>query len=232
MANFLSISPNQALLLPYVFLVQAGLFCHSFFNLCSLFNRRQIGKMLTVREDCKGCLWSFCFCGEVSNSWTLNVIGRNFLLRSRKKIAKCLMRTFTYRSTFLYERKHSGFRSENLSLLFISFMETILVSWIRILRPIEIPDIQHGKKPQFWRITTYRNIQKQLLMMIRKLWTGLPRSLMLKTGSFLFSSILAKIPVAKSVHTKILGILHCKKKVSDFPIPTRYVTNQTLSGII
>ncbi len=48
------------------------------------------------------CLCSFCFWGEVSNSWILNDIGRNFLLGSRKKIAKCLMRTFTCRSTFLY----------------------------------------------------------------------------------------------------------------------------------
>jgi hypothetical protein len=32
----------------------------------------------------------------------LNDIGRNFLLESRKKIAKCLMRNFTCRSTFLY----------------------------------------------------------------------------------------------------------------------------------
>jgi hypothetical protein len=32
----------------------------------------------------------------------LNDIGKNFLLGSRKKIAKCLMRTFTCRSTFLY----------------------------------------------------------------------------------------------------------------------------------
>jgi hypothetical protein len=31
----------------------------------------------------------------------LNDIGRNFLLGNRKKIAKCLMRTFTGRSTFL-----------------------------------------------------------------------------------------------------------------------------------
>ncbi len=31
-----------------------------------------------------------------------NDIGRNFLLGYRKKIAKFLMRTFTYRSTFLY----------------------------------------------------------------------------------------------------------------------------------
>jgi hypothetical protein len=32
----------------------------------------------------------------------LNNIGRNSLLGKRKKIAKFLMRTFTYRSTFLY----------------------------------------------------------------------------------------------------------------------------------
>ncbi len=38
----------------------------------------------------------FCFFGEVSNSWILNDIGKNFLAGSRKKIAKCLMRTFTF----------------------------------------------------------------------------------------------------------------------------------------
>jgi len=48
------------------------------------------------------CLCSFCFWGKVSNSRVLNDIGRNFLLGSRKKIAKCLMGTFTCRSTFLY----------------------------------------------------------------------------------------------------------------------------------
>jgi hypothetical protein len=32
----------------------------------------------------------------------LNDLGRNSLLGKRKKIAKFLMRTFTYRSTFLY----------------------------------------------------------------------------------------------------------------------------------
>ncbi len=73
--------------------------------------------MLTVREDYKEfkmyrkrqkktsscfCLCSFCFWGEVSNSWILNDVGRNFLLGNRKKIAKYLMRTFTCRSTFLY----------------------------------------------------------------------------------------------------------------------------------
>ncbi len=45
----------------------------------------------------------FCFCGEVSNSWNLNDIGRNSLLGKSKKIAKSLMRTFTCHSTFLYD---------------------------------------------------------------------------------------------------------------------------------
>jgi hypothetical protein len=40
---------------------------------------------------------------EVSNSWILNDIGRKSLLGNRKKIAKFLMRTFTCRSTFLYD---------------------------------------------------------------------------------------------------------------------------------
>jgi hypothetical protein len=43
-----------------------------------------------------------CFWGEVSNSLILNDIDRSFLLGRRKKIAKCLMRNFTCRSTFLY----------------------------------------------------------------------------------------------------------------------------------
>jgi hypothetical protein len=39
--------------------------------------------------------------------------------------------------------------------------------------------------------------------------SGLPRLLTIKTESFLFSSISAKIPVAKSVHTSILQIMVC-----------------------
>jgi hypothetical protein len=50
------------------------------------------------------CLCSFCFWGEVYNSWILNDIGRNSLLGNKKKIAKFLMRTFTCRSTFLYAK--------------------------------------------------------------------------------------------------------------------------------
>ncbi len=39
---------------------------------------------------------------ETSN-FSANDIGSNSLLGNRKKIAKCLMRTFTCRSTFLYD---------------------------------------------------------------------------------------------------------------------------------
>jgi hypothetical protein len=42
----------------------------------------------------------------------LNDIGRNSLLGKRKKIAKFLMRTFTYRSTFLYG--HKGRKKDRL----------------------------------------------------------------------------------------------------------------------
>jgi hypothetical protein len=35
----------------------------------------------------------------------LNDIGRNFWLGNRKKITKCLMRTFTCHSTFLYDAR-------------------------------------------------------------------------------------------------------------------------------
>jgi hypothetical protein len=40
---------------------------------------------------------------NITNSWIFSDIGRNCLLGSRKKIAKFLMRTFTCRSTFLYD---------------------------------------------------------------------------------------------------------------------------------
>ena len=81
-------------------------------------SKRRLQRMQNVKEGKEGkkyqkketsscfCLCSFCFWGEVSNIWILwilNDISRNFLLGSRKKIAKWgLMRTFTCRSTFLY----------------------------------------------------------------------------------------------------------------------------------
>jgi hypothetical protein len=40
--------------------------------------------------------------GGMCPQLNLNDIGRNCLLGNRKKIAKFLMRTFTYRSPFLY----------------------------------------------------------------------------------------------------------------------------------
>jgi hypothetical protein len=63
----------------------------------------QLGKGHQKKETSSCfCLCCFCFWGEVSNSWILNDLGRNFLLGNRKKIAKFLMGTFTCRSTFLY----------------------------------------------------------------------------------------------------------------------------------
>jgi hypothetical protein len=41
-----------------------------------------------------------------------NDVGRNFLLGNGKKIAKFLMRTFTCRSTFLYDYNHLIFRKK------------------------------------------------------------------------------------------------------------------------
>ena len=115
----------------YVCLVPVGLFCHSCFNLCSLFNRqtnlekcKQLEK-IAKNSKCIGrgktsekrdiqlllsliFLFLGCFWGEVSNSLILNDIGRNFLLGSRKKIAKCLMKTFTCRSSCMGTVLYSG----------------------------------------------------------------------------------------------------------------------------
>ncbi len=60
--------------------------------------RTNINHMFKLPNLCNNQLiW-----GELSNSWILNDIGRNSLLGNRRKIAKFLMSTFTYRSTFLY----------------------------------------------------------------------------------------------------------------------------------
>ncbi len=59
---------------------------------------------------------------EVSNSWILKDVGRNSLQGNRKKIAKFLMRTFTCRSTFLYDGKTQKWRPFS----FCSFYITIL----------------------------------------------------------------------------------------------------------
>jgi hypothetical protein len=70
-------------------------------------NSKCTGRARHQKKETSSCFFlsSFCFWGEVSNSCILNDIGidRNFLLGSRKKIAKCLMSTFTCRSIFLYD---------------------------------------------------------------------------------------------------------------------------------
>jgi hypothetical protein len=74
-------------------------------------SKRKLQRIQNVQEEKRHqkketsscfCLCSFCFWKEVSNSLIWNDIGRHFLLGNRKKISKCLMRTFTCRSTFLY----------------------------------------------------------------------------------------------------------------------------------
>ncbi len=47
------------------------------------------------------CLWYFCFSGKYSNNWIWNDIGRNCFLGHRKKIAKFLIRTFTFLPLYL-----------------------------------------------------------------------------------------------------------------------------------
>ncbi len=55
------------------------------------------------------------------NSRIMNDIGSNSLLGKRNKIAKFLMRTFTYRSTFLYAGSYTTGFAENPFLLEVSF---------------------------------------------------------------------------------------------------------------
>ncbi len=54
------------------------------------------------------CLRSICFWREVYNSWIFNDIFRNPLTGNRKKVAKFLMKTFAWRSTFLYAIEANG----------------------------------------------------------------------------------------------------------------------------
>ncbi len=60
------------------------------------------GNLLSVYPSCL-CIFSFCFWGKYLNSWIWNDNDRNCLLGHRKKISKFLVRTFTCRSTFLYD---------------------------------------------------------------------------------------------------------------------------------
>ena len=65
------------------------------------------------------CLCFFCF-GKKFETAELNVIGRNFLLGSKKKIANCLMRTFTCHSTFLYGHSDQFISRERVTLLLLT----------------------------------------------------------------------------------------------------------------
>ncbi len=78
------------------------------------------------------CLCSFCFWREVSNSWILNDIGKNLLLESRKKIAKCIMRTFTCSSTFLYGWNTHCINTARMGLEYRRFL----------------PDLPRGVRPE------------------------------------------------------------------------------------
>jgi hypothetical protein len=97
------LAPIEFLKIPA--LVPVGLFCHSCFNFWS------VSTVRTVHTVCGG--------GGQTNF--LNDIGRNSLLGNRKKIAKFLMRTFTCRSTFLYDsnwrsRRDGGFREGGIQM--------------------------------------------------------------------------------------------------------------------
>ncbi len=90
LANFLSISPNQTKFLPSGLPVPAGLFCQ---------NTGSVSTHGVGRGD--GSWWRLV----TQQADKPNDIGRNFLLGNRKKTAKFLMRTFTYRSIFFYENE-------------------------------------------------------------------------------------------------------------------------------
>ena len=64
-------------------------------------------QVLTQGVGAGGGMFGDYWHNKQTNSWILNDIGRNSLLGKRKKIAKFLMRTLTYRSTFLYELNHT-----------------------------------------------------------------------------------------------------------------------------
>jgi hypothetical protein len=109
---------------PSVCLVPAGHFCYFGFSLCGVWRLStellldfKVAKLswprmlkllnfgvtnLSVYPICL-CLYSFCFWGKYANSWIWNDISRYCLLGHRKKIVKFFMRTFTCRSTFLYD---------------------------------------------------------------------------------------------------------------------------------
>ena len=62
---------------------------------------------------------------NITNSWIFSDIGRNYLLGSRKKIVKFLMRTFTCRSTFL--------NGAHVKKIWFSRIILISLRWVKCL---------------------------------------------------------------------------------------------------
>jgi hypothetical protein len=69
LANFLSISPNQTEFLPSVCLVPAGIFCHSCFNHCNLFEK--VIKYILL--DFKVAKWAIFSPTHSSNPFQVNM---------------------------------------------------------------------------------------------------------------------------------------------------------------
>ncbi len=72
------------------------------------------------------CLF-LLFLGKVSHGWIWNDIGRNCLLGNRKKIAKFLIGTFTWHSTFLYGSTVSNNKSNRMKHCFRNNLKATLV---------------------------------------------------------------------------------------------------------
>jgi len=137
LANFLSISPNQTpvfavclpgpswTFLPFLFL----LILYSLPYMYTLYNVHVLTPTCTVQYVISCAVnirlqlytWFLTMRSKHASSKILNDIGRNSLLGNRKKIAKFLMRTFTCRSTFLYDsnwrsRRDGGFREGGIQM--------------------------------------------------------------------------------------------------------------------
>ncbi len=119
LANFLSISPNQTPVyavclpgpswnfLPFLFLLilYSLPYMYTLYNVHVLTHTCTVQYVISCAVNIQLQLYT-CFLtmrSKQASSKILNDIGRNSFLRNRKKIAKFLMRTFTCRSTFLYD---------------------------------------------------------------------------------------------------------------------------------
>ncbi len=77
MANFLSVSPNQTMFLPSVCLIPARLFCHSCFNLCSLF--KKVNNCYTLVF--KVAKWAVSSLTHSSNPFHVNMFISRFMIQ-------------------------------------------------------------------------------------------------------------------------------------------------------